>query len=503
MKGRRIQTRYPGRIIVTEDRVRRDLGDIAGLAKSIRRDGLLHPIVVSPRGELICGRRRLEAWRLLDRWDSPIPVHVVDIDLVARGEFAENMIRKELTPSEAVELMLRLRPAAAEAARERQVLLGRHHGELPPGVTPSVQLSGCEHFKGESRNAVALFTGRSARTLAKAHEVVKAAKEDPVRCGRLQDDMDRSGKVDAPYRRLQVIRQVDLIRAEPPPLPSRGPYRVIVVDPPWPFDEGADDQSERSVTGYPLMTLDQIRALPIPALAHEDCALWLWATNHHLLRYVPELLKAWGFEHKVILTWTKDKHGRGKYLLGKTEHCVLAVRGRPTVVSGQATTLLEAPRLGHSQKPAAFYDVVERVTPAARYCELFPHKQPPRLNWDRNYIGQPTEAPIEPASPYRVPSGPPIETLVGPGAIVHTNYGTGPFEVVGVSAHRLPSEPDVRYWSLSLVPAGTPKPAKGRKRTPTRWINDVVAVDGRILNLDRTNPDEVLIGMPERLEAAS
>jgi ParB-like chromosome segregation protein Spo0J len=40
-------------------RHRRDLGDIAALAESIKAVGLLHPIVVQPDGKLIAGARRL------------------------------------------------------------------------------------------------------------------------------------------------------------------------------------------------------------------------------------------------------------------------------------------------------------------------------------------------------------------------------------------------------------------------------------------------------------
>src|SRR5262249_4945386 len=75
----------------------RDMGDIAGLAASIDEIGLLQPIVVTPDGRLIAGARRLAAAKRLGRLD--IPVHVIDIDSVARGEFAENQHRKNFTPS--------------------------------------------------------------------------------------------------------------------------------------------------------------------------------------------------------------------------------------------------------------------------------------------------------------------------------------------------------------------------------------------------------------------
>ena len=45
--------------IIVGKRHRRDLGDIASLAKSIDAHGLLHPIVVTCDGRLIAGERRL------------------------------------------------------------------------------------------------------------------------------------------------------------------------------------------------------------------------------------------------------------------------------------------------------------------------------------------------------------------------------------------------------------------------------------------------------------
>jgi ParB family chromosome partitioning protein len=55
---------------------RRDLGDIPGLAESIREFGLLRPVLITPDDRLIAGRRRLEACKLLG-WQT-IPVNVVE-----------------------------------------------------------------------------------------------------------------------------------------------------------------------------------------------------------------------------------------------------------------------------------------------------------------------------------------------------------------------------------------------------------------------------------------
>ena len=65
-------------IRVSDQRHRRDLCDIAGLAESTEDIGLLHAITVDQHGNLLAGRRRLEAARLLG-WDT-IPVNVMEVE---------------------------------------------------------------------------------------------------------------------------------------------------------------------------------------------------------------------------------------------------------------------------------------------------------------------------------------------------------------------------------------------------------------------------------------
>ncbi len=81
-------------------RFRQDNGDIGALARSIEEIGLLHPIVVTPENDLVCGQRRIEAARLLG-WQE-IPVRFVNIGAIVLGEQAENELRKDFTVSERV-----------------------------------------------------------------------------------------------------------------------------------------------------------------------------------------------------------------------------------------------------------------------------------------------------------------------------------------------------------------------------------------------------------------
>ena len=96
----------------------RILGDIEGLAESIDEIGLLHPVVVRTDGTLIAGVRRLAACKLLG-WRE-IPVTVVDITKVLRGEHDENVCRKDFTWSEAVAIKREIEEEEKTAAKERQ-----------------------------------------------------------------------------------------------------------------------------------------------------------------------------------------------------------------------------------------------------------------------------------------------------------------------------------------------------------------------------------------------
>jgi ParB family chromosome partitioning protein len=95
--------------IVIRKRVRKNLGDLTSLMESLKRHGLLNPVVINSRNELIAGHRRTEAARRLG-WKT-VEVRIVDGrdegDLVEM-EIEENTQRKNLTSDELAEAYLRL-----------------------------------------------------------------------------------------------------------------------------------------------------------------------------------------------------------------------------------------------------------------------------------------------------------------------------------------------------------------------------------------------------------
>ena len=147
--------KWPLKRIQVGRRFRKALGDLRALAQSIEEVGLLHPVVVTPQGRLIAGRRRLEAVKLLG-WRT-VPVHIVDLANIIAGELAENVHRKDFLPSELW--------AIAKKARQRvRTPVGR----------PSEKVENCHHFQGKTRDKAAAYFGISGRHLEKIGAVCES-----------------------------------------------------------------------------------------------------------------------------------------------------------------------------------------------------------------------------------------------------------------------------------------------------------------------------------------
>jgi N6-adenosine-specific RNA methylase IME4/ParB-like chromosome segregation protein Spo0J len=367
--------------IAVEDRCRQQLGDVSSLARSISSVGLLHFPIVTTDYRLVAGERRIEAVRSLE-WES-IPCHVVanlaEAAQLLAAERDENLERLPLTPEEATRLADRFmeleRPAAQERQRAGTSADGQAGGRGRRGNLRETfpEVSGSDE-PGRSHARAARAAGMSRPTYEKAKAVREAAAQDPERFGPLLKEMNRGGKVNGVYKKLRRMQQQEQIEAEPPPLPT-GPFRVIVIDPPWKYDNRPDDSSHRASNPYPSMSLQEITDLDVPGLVGSDCILWLWTTNSHL-PHAFSILDGWGFSYKTMLTWVKDRMGTGEWLRGRSEHCLLAVRGRPTINLTNQTTVIEGPLREHSRKPESFYQLVESLCPGSK-VELFAREARP------------------------------------------------------------------------------------------------------------------------------
>jgi N6-adenosine-specific RNA methylase IME4 len=132
------------------------------------------------------------------------------------------------------------------------------------------------------------------------------------------------------------------------------------------------------------MTMPELKALKVEDLAEPNAHLYLWTTNSFMVE-AHDLARAWGFDPKTIITWTKYRHEDGQpsmkmgyYYRGAMEHCLFCVRGSLRLMGPAASTALLLPRRPHSEKPPEFYEMVESQSPGP-YLEMFSRRK--RFGW--------------------------------------------------------------------------------------------------------------------------
>jgi ParB-like chromosome segregation protein Spo0J len=172
-------------------RIRKDNGDISSFADNINEVGLLHPIVINEANELICGQRRVLAFKNLQR--KQIPCTKVNLASLAKGEFSENAYRKDFTFSEMVEIKRALDPEIKSEA-ETRMKAGKPQPKL---------------VKGRSTEMIAKTLGIGHTSLEKAEKLVHAAEKQPEKFRELLEKVD-NGKTSVDKAYKQVIKNEKL-----------------------------------------------------------------------------------------------------------------------------------------------------------------------------------------------------------------------------------------------------------------------------------------------------
>lgn len=162
-----------------------------------------------------------------------------------------------------------------------------------------------------------------------------------------------------------------------------GKFVVLYADPPWRYENPPMGGSNRSIENhYPTMELEEICALPVGEIAHENSILFMWATSPKLAECF-EVLRAWGFNYRTDMVWVKDKIGMGYHVREQHESLLIAKRGElaPPPVEARPPSVVSEPRLEHSAKPLVFYDLIDRMYPDVRKIELFGRAPVTRELW--------------------------------------------------------------------------------------------------------------------------
>lgn len=341
------------------DRYRKDMGNIAALADSIDRNGLLQSVAITPDKRLIDGLRRVTACRHILGWDE-IGVHMVDIEQLVRGECDANVERKAFTPSEAVAISYEIEKLEKEQARQRQQKAGtygkeggRGNRKNPPGKFPE----GLGRSENRALDIVAAKIGMSRPTLTKARQVVAAATEDMAKYGDLPKQMDRTGKIHASFvevkkrkgqeetarKAAQAIKSLEhkVYHADNMFMIHDGTIYMICTDPPYnisrnrvvTFNERKDMTNnfgewdrmprEEYLEKIKQWTREFYRVL------REGGSLYVFCAEQYISHY-REALEAVGFTIKNVLVWhftnPKPKPDKTSYV-ASADYVIFAVKG--------------------------------------------------------------------------------------------------------------------------------------------------------------------------------
>jgi N6-adenosine-specific RNA methylase IME4 len=322
----------------------------AALRADIAERNLLVPIEINADGIVLDGRQRLRAARELGH--TSVPVALVEVEDEVDHMLRAAVLRRQLSASQRATLAVELGRYAQlreQAQARQQANLRQNQAEgatLPP--------------RGKSRDQAASWASVSPRTIQDADTVHQhdPALFERVKHGQLQ--------VSTAARRVrQRLRENELPPA--PPLPQ-GWFELIYADPPWQL--GNADGPHAPENHYPCMPLAEIKALQVPAA--DAAVLFLWAVTS-LLPEALGVVDAWGFTYKSSLIWDKQSIGPGIWLRHQHEQLLLATRGgwSPAEPEHRVASIVRAKRGRHSEKPAVFYQLLERMHPHASKLELF------------------------------------------------------------------------------------------------------------------------------------
>ena len=337
------------------------------LKKDIKQNGLIESVVLY-QDQILDGRNRYRA--CIDTGvtpnftkymgDSPIE-YVVSL----------NLKRRHLTASQRAVIALDVLPLLEEEAKKRQAT---STGGFEPQLVAKMPQGGT----GKAREKAGDVFNVGARYIQDAKKLKEETPEviEDIRLGK-KTISEVTKKIKIERRKKDIAKQRKDIESGEAKLPE-GKFEVIVVDPPWQYHDDSvyDPKGFRGTTTYPTMTIEEIKKEKIPFA--DDCVLWLW-TTHKFMRHTFELLDAWGFEEKAILTWVKQKMGIGRWLRSKSEFCIMAVKGKPTIQLTNQTTVLQADATQHSRKPDEFYKMVDELC-IGRKLDYFSREK--RKGWE-------------------------------------------------------------------------------------------------------------------------
>ncbi len=284
---------------------------------------------------------------------------------------------KEIKRIEAEDEALRI--SQRQIARTLGVSHTTVQRDIEPGGTsvppaPEKANAGADE-KSPSGTSVPLTesAGSEATAESDAGQADKAADTpDPQPSG---EEVAKAAAKRQAQAKSRAEREKQVKKTPPPP---KGQYKVIYADPPWRYSFSKSPTRDIE-NQYPTMSLDEIKAVKVPAADH--AVLYLWVTSPKLVEGLA-VVDAWGFRYRTFMVWIKDRIGMGYHARQQHESLLICTKGEPGTPepANRPASIVNAPRGKHSRKPDEFYEIIERAWPDLPRIELFQRGE--REGWD-------------------------------------------------------------------------------------------------------------------------
>jgi len=163
-------------------------------------------------------------------------------------------------------------------------------------------------------------------------------------------------------------------------------YNIIYADPPWSYNDKALAGNRGAGCKYDLMSLEELKNLPLENICNDDCILFMWATFPQLSEAL-QLIKSWGFKYKTVgFVWIKKNKdlsnftGMGWYTRSNAEIVLIARKGKIKIKNHSVNQVIETIRESHSKKPGGVRDRIVKLCGDLPRIELFSRQE--IYGWD-------------------------------------------------------------------------------------------------------------------------
>ena len=289
--------------------------------------------------------------------------------------------------------------------------------DLGIGITAAKERKAA--MKGDPEIAAAVESGEAFDAVHARVAAKERARKESEAAAKARERQDELRRLEAAESEAQLVRAEARQRKANPDLDARrrqrtattaansaalkaaliregeeGRYGVVMADPPWalPRPNGVLPGREAE-NHYPTADLDAIKNMDVSCIA-DDAVLFLWVSST-MLPYAFEVIVAWDFDYHSNVVWVKRRPGEeavddpanldvtislGHVVRHAHEHLLIAKRGQfrsDWRADKGVSSVIYAPRLEHSRKPDAAYQLVERLYPDLPKIELFARRRRP------------------------------------------------------------------------------------------------------------------------------